>query len=131
MVVSHHVVAGNWAQDLCSLWPKDLFTIIYKYTVVVFRHTRKECQIWLRVVVSRHVVAGFELRTFGRAIGDLYRWAISPSLSSSLLLFCSYCHIHCLTIYFLTGCYFHQVDFKWYLIYFIGFLKHDAAFCDL
>jgi hypothetical protein len=20
MVVSHHVVAGNWTQDLCSLW---------------------------------------------------------------------------------------------------------------
>ena len=30
-----------------SLWPKDLFIIIYKYTVVVFRCTRKGCQISL------------------------------------------------------------------------------------
>jgi hypothetical protein len=30
IVVSLHVVAGNLTQDLCSLWPKDLFIIIYK-----------------------------------------------------------------------------------------------------
>ena len=32
--------------------------IICKYTVAVFRHTRRGCQISLRVVVSHHVVAG-------------------------------------------------------------------------
>jgi hypothetical protein len=32
--------------------------IIWKYTVVVFRYTRREHQISLRVVVSHHVVAG-------------------------------------------------------------------------
>jgi hypothetical protein len=34
------------------------FIIIYKYTVAVFRYTRRRCQISLRMVVSHHVVAG-------------------------------------------------------------------------
>jgi hypothetical protein len=65
MVVSYHVVAG----DLNSgplltlprprlLWSKNLFIIISKYTVSVFRHTRRGHQIALFVVVSHHVVAG-------------------------------------------------------------------------
>jgi hypothetical protein len=37
---------------------KGLFIIISKYTVAVFRCTRKGCHISLRVVVSHHVVAG-------------------------------------------------------------------------
>jgi hypothetical protein len=37
---------------------KDLFTIIHKYTVAVFRLTRRGRQISLRVVMSHHVVAG-------------------------------------------------------------------------
>jgi hypothetical protein len=41
-----------------SLWPKDLFILIHKYTVAVFRRTRRGYQISLRVVVSHHVVAG-------------------------------------------------------------------------
>jgi hypothetical protein len=32
--------------------------IICKYTVAVFRHTRRGSQILLRMVVSHHVVAG-------------------------------------------------------------------------
>ena len=61
MVVSHNVVAGNQTQDLCLLWPrslgpKDLF-IICKYTVVIFRHSRRGRQISLQMVVSCHVVA--------------------------------------------------------------------------
>jgi hypothetical protein len=32
--------------------------IICKYTVAVFRHSRREHQISLQMVVSRHVVAG-------------------------------------------------------------------------
>jgi hypothetical protein len=32
--------------------------IICKYTVAVFRHTRRGCQISLQMVVSHHVVAG-------------------------------------------------------------------------
>jgi hypothetical protein len=39
-------------------WSKDLFIIIHKYTVAVFRYTRRGHQISLRVVVSHHVVAG-------------------------------------------------------------------------
>jgi hypothetical protein len=35
-----------------------LFIVICKYTVAVFRHTRRGHQILLRVVVSHHVVAG-------------------------------------------------------------------------
>jgi hypothetical protein len=37
---------------------KDLFIILCKYTVAVFRHTRRGSQILLRMVVSHHVVAG-------------------------------------------------------------------------
>jgi hypothetical protein len=37
---------------------KDLFIIINKYTVAVFRCTRRGRQILLQVVVSHHVVAG-------------------------------------------------------------------------
>jgi hypothetical protein len=36
----------------------DLFIIICKYTVAVFRHTRRGRQILSRMVVSHHVVAG-------------------------------------------------------------------------
>jgi hypothetical protein len=35
-----------------------LFIIICKYTVAVFRHTRRGSQILLQMVVSHHVVAG-------------------------------------------------------------------------
>jgi hypothetical protein len=58
MVVSHHVVAGNWTQNFSWLRPQDSFIIICKYTVAVFRHTRRGSQISLGMVVSHHVVAG-------------------------------------------------------------------------
>jgi hypothetical protein len=45
---------------------KDLFIIIHKYAVAVFRYTRRGHQISLRVVVMW--LLGFELRTFGRAV---------------------------------------------------------------
>jgi hypothetical protein len=35
-----------------------LFIIKHKYTVAVFRHTRRGRQISLQMVVSHHVVAG-------------------------------------------------------------------------
>jgi hypothetical protein len=38
--------------------PKHLFMIICKYTVAVFRYTRRGHQIPLQMVVSHHVVAG-------------------------------------------------------------------------
>jgi type IV secretory pathway TrbD component len=44
--------------QLCSLWPKDLFIIIHKYTVADFRCSRRGRQISLWVVVSYHVVSG-------------------------------------------------------------------------
>jgi hypothetical protein len=61
----------------CSLRLKDLFIIIYKYTVAVFRHTRRGRQISLQMIVSHHV--GFEHRTFIRAVSALTHWAISPA----------------------------------------------------
>jgi hypothetical protein len=78
MVVSHHVVAGNWIQDLCSLQPcflqpKALFIIICKYTVAIFRYTGRGHQI------STMWLLGFELRTFGRAVSALNHWSISPA----------------------------------------------------
>ena len=36
----------------------DLFIIIHKYTVAVFRRTKRGRQISLRVVLSHHVIAG-------------------------------------------------------------------------
>jgi hypothetical protein len=50
---------------------KELFIIICKYTLAVFRHTRRGHQISLWMVVSHHVLLGFELRTFGRAVSAL------------------------------------------------------------
>jgi hypothetical protein len=34
---------------------------VHEYTVAIFRHTRREHQILLQMVVSRHVVAGNRL----------------------------------------------------------------------
>jgi hypothetical protein len=45
-------------QPVLSLFFKILFIIIYKYTVAVFRHTRRGYHIPLQMVVSHHVVAG-------------------------------------------------------------------------
>jgi hypothetical protein len=49
------VVAWN---EGCLFQPKDLFIIESKYTVAVFRCTRRGNQISLQMVVSYHVVAG-------------------------------------------------------------------------
>jgi hypothetical protein len=55
--------------------------IICKHTVAVFRHSRRGHQIfcygWLWVTMW---LLGFELRTFGGAVGTLNCWAISPAL---------------------------------------------------
>jgi hypothetical protein len=40
-----------------GIFLKDLF-IIYKYTVAVFRLTRRGSQVSLQMVVSHHVLAG-------------------------------------------------------------------------
>jgi hypothetical protein len=50
---------------------KDLLFIICKYTVAVFRHSRRGSQILLRMVVSHHVVAGIwtpDLRKSSRVL---------------------------------------------------------------
>jgi hypothetical protein len=88
MVVSLHVVVGEWifrisalSSQHCSLspyslWPKDLFIIIHKYTVAEFRCSRRShyrcfwATIWL---------LGFELRTYERAVSALTCWAILPA----------------------------------------------------
>ena len=64
MVVSLRMVVGNWsfrtsARSGHSAYsgPKDLFIIIHKYTVAVFRLARRGI-ISLRMVVSHHEVAG-------------------------------------------------------------------------
>jgi hypothetical protein len=44
--------------ELRLFFLKIYLFIICKYTVVVFRYTRRGHQISLRVVVSHHVVAG-------------------------------------------------------------------------
>ena len=69
MVVSLHVVVGNWIFRTSApsgqhcllspwlLWRKDFFIIIHKYTVADFRCTRSGHQISLWVVMNHHVVA--------------------------------------------------------------------------
>jgi hypothetical protein len=74
MVVSHHVVAGNWTQDLCSLrpcslLPKDLFMQVHCSCLldtlekgIISHYGWLWTTMWL---------LGFELRTFGRAVRAL------------------------------------------------------------
>ena len=57
---------------------KHLF-IIYKYTVAIFRHTRRGHQISLQMVMSHHVTADIGLRTSRRAV---LLTALSSHLSS-------------------------------------------------
>jgi hypothetical protein len=50
---------GNFFKKGGNHFFKDLFIfMIYKYTVAVFRHSRRGSQISLWMVVSHHVVAG-------------------------------------------------------------------------
>jgi hypothetical protein len=66
--LGHQMAHLAWPVDLCKqgaelsktvfFLKKDLFIIIHKYTVAVFRHTRRGHQISLWVVVRHHVVAG-------------------------------------------------------------------------
>ena len=72
--------------------------IIRKYTVVVFRRARRH-QISWRVVVSLHWLLGFELRTFGKVVGTLNHWAISPApcsyfFNQSFLQFVIFCFLY-------------------------------------
>jgi hypothetical protein len=104
MVVSLHVVVGNWifrasalsswphstsvgpvssgqlhSLSPCSLQPKDLFIIISKVTVAVFRHARRGWSHygWLWATMW---LLGFELRTFRRSVSALTGCAILPAL---------------------------------------------------
>jgi hypothetical protein len=52
--VSEFVEFGN----ICMYFLKVYLFIICKYTVAVFRHSRRGSQISLQMVVSHHVVAG-------------------------------------------------------------------------
>jgi hypothetical protein len=56
--VNHREISTLFPRCLMTLKKKDLFIIIHKYTVAVFRHTRRGHQISLWIVVSHHVVAG-------------------------------------------------------------------------
>jgi hypothetical protein len=58
---------------------KDLFITICKYTVAVFRHTRRGHQIPFRWLWTTIWLLGFELRIFGSTVRALNRWAISPA----------------------------------------------------
>jgi hypothetical protein len=55
---------GDSDLDACLWIPfSSFFFLIYlfsicKYTLAVFRHSRRGCQITLQMVVSHHVVAG-------------------------------------------------------------------------
>ena len=82
MFGSHHVDAWNQFWVFCKSRPVLLtfflfWIYVYDYTVALFRHTWRGHWIPLQMVVSHHVVAGIELRIFGRAVSTLNRWAMS------------------------------------------------------
>jgi hypothetical protein len=55
----HLPACFSWlAQPLSFFFLKIYLLIICKYTVAVFRHTRRGSQVLLWMVVSHHVVAG-------------------------------------------------------------------------
>ena len=71
-----------------SGWPKYLFIIIYKYTVAVFRCTRRGRQISLQVVVSHHVVAGIWIQDLRKSSQCFYLLSHRASpLSASFILY--------------------------------------------
>jgi hypothetical protein len=98
MVVSLHVVVGNWiflktsahSGQLCLLslwllWPKDLFIIIHKYIVAVFRHARRGCQVSLWVVVNHHVVSGIWTQDLWKSSQFSYPLSHLTSLSITFI----------------------------------------------
>jgi hypothetical protein len=94
--MTHHVVAGNFcarSSQLHSFQPKDLLIILSKYTVAVFRHTRRGHQISFWMVVSHHVSA-------------LNHWAISPAQA----------WVFCLHVYKLCANLVHEEARKGFLI---------------
>ena len=62
-----------------SFLKKYLFLIIYKYTVPVFRQTRRGYQIPYRWLWATMWLLGIKLWTSGRAVSALNRWAISAA----------------------------------------------------
>jgi hypothetical protein len=64
MVTCLPCIGVSWAGDIKSIYSffffffKIYLFIICKYTVAVFRHSRRGRQILLQMVVSHHVVAG-------------------------------------------------------------------------
>ena len=59
LVCSWDLLWGLMLVSFCFVFFKDLLLIIIcKYTLAVFRHTRRGRQIPLQMVVSHHVVAG-------------------------------------------------------------------------
>jgi hypothetical protein len=65
----------------------NLFFIICKYTVAIFRHTRRGSQISLRMVVSHHVVAGIwtqDLQKSSRVLLPVEPSHQPPALPSTL-----------------------------------------------
>jgi hypothetical protein len=50
-----------------------------KYTVAVFRHTRRGHRSHYRWLWATMWLLGIELRTFGRAVSALNHWAIAPA----------------------------------------------------
>jgi hypothetical protein len=85
-------ISRNWALfSLLIFFFKDLFIIICKYTIAVFRHTRRGSQILLGMVVSHHVVAGIWTLDFQKSsrcsypLSHLTSPAPTPNLDQLLL----------------------------------------------
>jgi hypothetical protein len=87
---------------LLLLFLKIYLFIICKYTVAVFRHTRRGHPISLQMVVSHHVVAG--IKTLEEPLEEQSVLLTSEPSPAPLLLFCRRL--------FLESCYIVQAGLK-------------------
>ena len=69
---------------LSAFFKKRCIYYLYEYTAAVFRHTLEKCiRSHYRWLWATMWLLGIELRTSGRAVSALNRWAISPALLST------------------------------------------------
>jgi hypothetical protein len=99
------VIRSTMRKSLNHFFKRFIYLFnICKYTVAVFRHSRRGSQILLWMVMSHHVVVGIWnlVSTTGlseRAVGALNHWAISTALVYTIFSSCltsgnciNYCH---------------------------------------
>jgi hypothetical protein len=80
-----------------------IYLLICKYTVAVFRHSRRGSQISLWMVVNNHVVAGIWTHDFWKSSRVLL--PTEPSHQPPLGVLCCECVCLCVCVSVCPGCY--------------------------